>query len=123
MALSPEEWENVNIGLRVGRKQGFVDGYATGEERMAFLLKILLEENRTDLLEPVANNPYIRRRLLNKYQKEIDALIYKKNFERGVNDIITLAKCLLKDDRMDDFKNALDDADIRNELLKEYDLL
>lgn len=47
----------------------------------------------------------------------------RENILQGQENMAALTKFLLKGNRTDDLKRALEDADFRNKLFEEYDIL
>lgn len=47
----------------------------------------------------------------------------RENIQQGQENMATLTKILLEENRTDDLKRALEDADFRNELFEEYNIL
>lgn len=46
----------------------------------------------------------------------------RENIQHGQDNMAALTKILLEENRTDDLKRALEDADFRNELFEEYDI-
>lgn len=47
----------------------------------------------------------------------------RENIEQGQENMAALTKFLLEENRTDDLKRVLEDADFRNGLFEEYDIL